>query len=253
MSAGKKESRDQESRDERTGDQAGRDQAGRDQEGRNQEGRDQDPDGGNRVVLASRNRGKLVEIVRLLGDRAAHLRLVTIDDVAPRARLDEDGDTFEANALAKARQAAAATGLPAIADDSGLEVDALGGAPGVYSARYAGEPSDDGRNNRKLLAALHDLRASPPTARFRCVAAYVDLARGVEIVRAGACEGEILDAPRGRLGFGYDPLFLIPNLGRTMAELPLDEKNQISHRAIAFRALADALPNGPPRQADRAT
>ncbi len=115
------------------------------------------------VVLATRNRGKLVEIVRLLGESIARARLVTIDELAPAARLDEDGDTFEANALAKARQAAAATGLPAIADDSGLEVDALDGAPGVYSARYAGEPSDDARNNQKLLDALRGVPAAKRT------------------------------------------------------------------------------------------
>ena len=195
-----------------------------------------------KVVLASRNRGKLAEIVRLLGERAAGLQLVTIDEVAPQARLDEDGDTFEANALAKARQAAAATGLPAIADDSGLEVDVLDGAPGVYSARYAGEPSDDQRNNQKLLAALRDVPPVRRTGRFRCVAAYVDPVTQIELVRAGACEGQILAAPRGTLGFGYDPLFLVPHLGRTMAELPVDEKNQLSHRAIAFRALAAVLP-----------
>ena len=197
------------------------------------------------VVLATRNRGKVPEIVRLLGARAARLRLVTIDEIAPAAALIEDGDTFEANALAKARQAAAATGLPAIADDSGLEVDALGGAPGVYSARYAGEPSDDARNNQKLLAALDGVPSARRSARFRCVAAYVDPARGLEIARSGACEGEILGAPRGTLGFGYDPLFLVPRLGKTMAELPIDEKNQLSHRAAAFRALADALPQDP--------
>jgi len=198
------------------------------------------------VVLATRNRGKVPEIVRLLGARAARLRLVTIDEIAPDAALIEDGDTFEANALAKAQQAAAATGLPAIADDSGLEVDALGGAPGVYSARYAGEPSNDARNNQKLLDALHSLPSSAPrSARFRCVAAYVDPARGIAIARSGACEGEILSAPRGTLGFGYDPLFLVPRLGKTMAELPIDEKNQLSHRAAAFRALADALPKDP--------
>jgi XTP/dITP diphosphohydrolase len=195
------------------------------------------------VVLATRNRGKLVEIVRLLGERIARARLVTIDELAPTARLDEDGDTFEANALAKARQAAAATGVPAIADDSGLEVDALGGAPGVYSARYAGEPSDDARNNQKLLDALRDVPVSKRSGRFRCVAAYVDLARGIELVRNGACEGEVLSAPRGTLGFGYDPLFLVPGLGKTMAELPIDEKNQLSHRAAAFRALALVLPD----------
>jgi XTP/dITP diphosphohydrolase len=191
------------------------------------------------VVLATRNRGKVPEILRLLGASAARLRLVTIDAVAPDAALIEDGDTFEANALAKARQAAAATGLPAIADDSGLEVDALDGAPGVYSARYAGEPSDDTRNNQKLLAALDGVPSQRRTARFRCVAAYVDPGRALEIARSGSCEGEILSAPRGTLGFGYDPL---SRLGKTMAELPLDEKNQLSHRAAAFRALADALP-----------
>jgi XTP/dITP diphosphohydrolase len=195
------------------------------------------------VVLATRNRGKLKEIVRLLGESIARARLVTIDEIAPTARLDEDGDTFEANALQKARQAAAATGLPAIADDSGLEVDALGGAPGVYSARYAGEPSDDARNNQKLLDALGDVPVDKRSARFRCVAAYVDPARGIELVRNGSCEGRVLTAPRGTLGFGYDPLFLVPGLGKTMAELPIDEKNQLSHRAAAFRALALVLPD----------
>lgn len=195
------------------------------------------------VVLATRNRGKLVEIVRLLGESIARARLVTIDELAPTARLDEDGDTFEANALQKARQASTVTGLPAIADDSGLEVDILGGAPGVYSARYAGEPSDDARNNQKLLDALKGVPASERRARFRCVAAYVDPARGIELVRNGACEGEVLTAPRGTLGFGYDPLFLVPRLGKTMAELPIDEKNQLSHRAAAFRALALVLPD----------
>jgi XTP/dITP diphosphohydrolase len=192
-----------------------------------------------KVVVATRNRGKLREIVPLVAPLGFELH--TIDDVAPDARLDEDGVTFEDNALAKARQASAATGLPAIADDSGLEVDALDGAPGVYSARYAGEPSDDGRNNGKLLEALRGVAPDARRARFRCVAAFVDPARGVEITRAGACEGEILGAPRGDGGFGYDPLFLLPGLGRTMAELPLDEKNRLSHRAAAFRALAAAL------------
>jgi XTP/dITP diphosphohydrolase len=192
-----------------------------------------------KVVLASRNRGKLREIVPLLGGLA--LDLCTVDEIAPTCELREDGDTFEANALAKARQAAAAAGLPAIADDSGLEVDALAGAPGVYSARYAGLPSDDARNNAKLLDALSGVPAARRGARFRCVAVFVDPAAGVELLRSGDCAGEILEQPRGDLGFGYDPLFLVPSLGRTMAELPLDEKNRLSHRAAAFRALADAL------------
>jgi len=190
-------------------------------------------------VVATRNRGKLREIVPLLA--GLPFTLHTIDELAPDAELREDGDTFEANALAKARQAARATGLPAIADDSGLEVAALSGAPGVHSARYAGLPSDDARNNAKLLEALRAIPAAQRAARFRCVAVFVDPARGIELVRPGECSGDILDAPRGDLGFGYDPLFLVPALGRTMAELPLDEKNRLSHRAAAFRALADAL------------
>jgi XTP/dITP diphosphohydrolase len=192
-----------------------------------------------KVVVASRNRGKLREIVPLLA--GLDLELVTIDEVAPDCELREDETTFEGNAFAKARQAAAATGLPAIADDSGLEVDALDGAPGVYSARYAGLPSDDARNNAKLLEALRDVPAARRGGRFRCVAAFVDPAAGVELARSGDCTGTILTEGRGELGFGYDPLFLVPALGRTMAELPLDEKNRLSHRAAAFRALGDAL------------
>jgi XTP/dITP diphosphohydrolase len=192
-----------------------------------------------KAVVATRNRGKLRELVPLLA--GLELELVTIDDVAPEAELREEGESFEANALAKARQAAGATGLPAIADDSGLAVDALGGAPGVWSARYAGVPSDDARNNAKLLEALRGVPPARRGAEFRCVAAFVDPGAGVELVRAGACRGEILEAPRGEGGFGYDPLFLVPGLGRTMAELPLTQKNQLSHRSGAFRALAAAL------------
>jgi XTP/dITP diphosphohydrolase len=192
-----------------------------------------------KVVVATRNRGKLREIVPLLA--GLKLELATIDELAPDAELREDGVTFEENALAKARQATRATGLPAIADDSGLEVDALGGAPGVYSARYAGPNADDAGNNAKLLEALRGLPAARRAARFRCVAVFVDPSRGLEIVRDGACTGEILAAPRGSDGFGYDPLFLVPAEGRTMAELPLEEKNRISHRAAAFSALAAEL------------
>ena len=192
-----------------------------------------------KIVVATRNRGKLREIVPLLAELG--LELHTIDELAPGVELREDGLTFEENALAKARQAAGATGLPAIADDSGLEVDALGGAPGVHSARYAGSPTNDAQNNAKLIAALGAISGAARTGRFRCVAAFVDPVRGIEIVRSGSCAGEILGAPRGAGGFGYDPLFLVPALGRTMAELSLEEKNRLSHRAAAFRALAAAL------------
>jgi XTP/dITP diphosphohydrolase len=196
------------------------------------------------VVVATRNRGKLKEIFALLDAEQMGLELVSINAIAPDTVLVEDEATFEGNALAKARQAAAATGLPALADDSGLEVDALGGAPGVRSARYAGEPSDDARNNAKLVEALGHVAQPGYPARFRCAASYVDLARGLEIVRSGACEGEIVTVARGTQGFGYDPLFLIPRLGRTMAELTVDEKNGLSHRAAAFKALAQALATG---------
>ncbi len=199
------------------------------------------------MVVSTRNRGKLKEILRLLERAGLAVDLVTIDEIAPDLALVEDEATFEGNALAKARQAAVGTGLPALADDSGLEVDALGGAPGVRSARYAGEPSDDERNNMKLLGALRDVPAGERGARFRCVAAFVDPAGGIEISRAGVCEGEILDGPRGNEGFGYDPLFFVPPLGRTMAELDLDEKNGVSHRAAAFGALALALRARPSR------
>jgi XTP/dITP diphosphohydrolase len=195
-----------------------------------------------KVVLATRNRGKVVEIAALFAD--VGFDLVTIDDVAPDVVLREDAETFEGNALAKARQAAAACRLPALADDSGLEVEALGGVPGVYSARYAGLPSDDARNNAKLLAAMAAVPADSRRARFRCAAAFVDPSRGIEIVRTGDVAGEILPAPRGSGGFGYDPLFLVPALDKTMAELPLVEKNRLSHRARAFRALAQSLAGG---------
>ncbi|HEX7598527.1 MAG TPA: RdgB/HAM1 family non-canonical purine NTP pyrophosphatase [Polyangia bacterium] len=194
-----------------------------------------------RVVVASRNRHKVLEIGVLLAEAGLGWDLVGIDAIAPTCALREDEATFEGNALSKARQAAAATGLPALADDSGIEVDALGGAPGVYSARWSGEPCDDGRNNQKMLAELALVPTEKRTARYRCVAAFVDPTRGLELVRAGACEGRMLDSPRGTGGFGYDPLFFIESLGRTMAEITLAEKNQLSHRAAAFRELARAL------------
>lgn len=196
-----------------------------------------------RVVVATRNRGKLRELLPLLAEAALGFELVTIDDIAPDAELREDALTFEENALAKARQAAAATGLPALADDSGLEVDALGGAPGVHSARYAGVGASDSANNAKLLEALREIPPARRTARFRCLAAFVEPARGLALTRAGTCEGRLLEAPRGTGGFGYDPLFLVRTRGveLTMAELGLDEKNRLSHRAAAFRALAAAL------------
>lgn len=197
-----------------------------------------------KVVVATRNRNKVREIAALLAEAGLDLVAVPIDDLAPGAELVEDEDNFEGNALAKARQASAACGLPALADDSGIEVDALGGAPGVRSARWAGEPCDDGRNNHKMLREMAAVPTEKRTARYRCAAAFVDLAQSLELVRTGACEGVVMTAPRGRGGFGYDPLFLVPSLGKTMAEIDLAEKNRLSHRAAAFRALAQALREG---------
>jgi XTP/dITP diphosphohydrolase len=201
-----------------------------------------------RAVVATRNQGKLKEILRLFDADALGFELATIDQIAPDTVLLEEEATFEGNALAKARQAAEATGLPALADDSGLEVDVLGGEPGVRSARYAGEPSDDRRNNAKLVEALRAVKPVPGAfaARFRCAAAFVapdrgGSAGGIALVRSGACEGEVIIEPRGELGFGYDPHFWLPALGRTMAELTIDEKNRLSHRAAAFAALSRAL------------
>ena len=174
----------------------------------------------------------------------AGIELVPVDEVVPDLELEEPFDTFEANALAKARTVAEATGLPAIADDSGLEVDALEGAPGVHSARYAGVGASDSDNNKKLVAALENVDPGDRTARYRCVAVLVG-PEGRELVAEGSCEGTITLEPRGDLGFGYDPHF-VPVLDgrtetRTMGEIPLDEKLAFSHRGRAFRALAEQL------------
>ena len=197
------------------------------------------------LVFATRNRGKLVELRQLLPG----VDVLAIDEAAARLGRDipevvEDGDTFEANAIKKAREVSAATGLPALADDSGLEVDALGGAPGVYSARYAGEAAGDAANNAKLLVALAGVPADRRAARFHAVLALADVAGplGAQVLTAhGTCEGLILDAPRGTGGFGYDPLFWFPDLSATFAELGVGTKGEQSHRARAMRALAPRL------------
>jgi len=201
-----------------------------------------------KIVVATRNRHKVREIAVLLDEAGLDILPVTIDDVAPDAALVEDEDTFDGNALAKARQASQACGMPAIADDSGIEVDALGGAPGVRSARWAVEPCDDQRNNQKMLREMDGVAAERRTARYRCAAAFVDVACGREVVRSGSCEGVLLTAPRGQGGFGYDPLFFLPQLGKTMAEIDLTEKNRLSHRAAAFRGLVVAIRDHLPKK-----
>jgi XTP/dITP diphosphohydrolase len=197
-----------------------------------------DARGFTRVVLATRNAGKLREMRALLADFAL--------EVVPQSELDvsavaETAATFEGNALLKARHAARATGLPAIADDSGIEVDALGGRPGVHSARYAGESASDADNNAKLLAALATA-TGPRTARYRCVIAYVASPDDpAPLLAHGTWEGRIGTEPRGDAGFGYDPLFLVGDTDVTAAMLPPDEKNRVSHRAQALRDLVAQL------------
>jgi XTP/dITP diphosphohydrolase len=189
-----------------------------------------------KAVLASRNKKKAEQVALLLED----IELVDVDGVAPGLELEEPFDSFELNALAKARTAAEATGMPAVADDSGLEVDALGGAPGVLSARYAGADASDEDNNRKLVEQLSGVEEARRTARYRCVAVLV-LPDGPEIVAEGACEGRIVTRGRGDLGFGYDPHFVPEGETRTMGEIPLEEKLRFNHRGRAFRALARRL------------
>jgi len=195
-----------------------------------------------RLVLASGNEGKLREFRRLLAP-------LGIDVVAqgelgiPEA--DEPHVTFVENALAKARHASAWAKLPALADDSGICVAALGGAPGVQSARYAGEPKSDARNNEKLIAALAGV--ADRRAHYRCVLVLVRHADDPEpIIAEGIWSGTVVDVPRGSGGFGYDPYFLDGTTGRTAAELPLETKNELSHRGKAMRALLAALRAEPP-------
>ena len=192
---------------------------------------------GREVVVATGNAGKLKEMQELLGDDW-HLVAQAELGIEPA---EETGTTFRENALLKARHAAALSGLPAIADDSGLEVDALGGEPGVYSARYAGVNGDDAANNAKLLAALEGIPAARRTARFRCCMVFVESANAEPLIADASWEGRIATEPRGTGGFGYDPLFIDPASGRHSAELSAAEKNARSHRGQAARALRDLL------------
>jgi XTP/dITP diphosphohydrolase len=187
------------------------------------------------VIVATRNKGKLKEFRAML--EPAGYEVLGIDDIdATLPDVVEDAETFEGNALKKAREYAAALGQAVISDDSGMCVDALGGAPGVYSARYAGEGAGDEANLAKVLA---DLRGQTSPAQYVCVLVFVDGAR--EVVVRGECEGEIIHTRRGDGGFGYDPVFYVEQYGRTMAELTMDEKNEISHRAKALQQLVELL------------
>jgi XTP/dITP diphosphohydrolase len=190
------------------------------------------------LVLATRNRHKGEELAALLGDLGIRIR--TLDEFPGAPDVVEDGNTCEANAVKKATEIAVATGLPAVADDTGLEVDALDGRPGVYAARYAGEQATYEDNYRKLLRELSGVPRGRRTARFITVAAIALPWNGVQIA-TGRLEGLIAEEPTGSRGFGYDPVFFLPELGKTLAELSADEKNRISHRAKAFIQAKDLL------------
>jgi XTP/dITP diphosphohydrolase len=189
-----------------------------------------------RVLLATRNAKKLAELRRIL-EPVVDVELVGLDDVPPYDEVPEDGATFADNALLKAREGAKHTGLPTVADDSGIAVDALNGMPGIFSARWAGRHGDDLANTELLLGQLADVPAERRGAAFVCAAALV-VPDGVERVVEGTMPGSVTREPRGEGGFGYDPVFVPVGEQRTTAEMPPEEKDAISHRGQAFRALA---------------
>ncbi len=191
-----------------------------------------------KLVVASGNKNKLREIEALLSDLP--LEILTPGDFPDWPAVEEDGATFRENALIKAMAGYKHTGLPCIADDSGLEVDALGGRPGVHSSRYAGENATDAENNAKLLQELANVPAEKRTARFCCVIAFV-VSEGETFFSTGICPGKIGYFPQGSNGFGYDPLFIPDNFTRTDAELTAEEKNVISHRARALKEFKAVL------------
>lgn len=191
-----------------------------------------------RLLVATGNAGKKREFALLLAELP--LEILSLSEVGLAGDVAETGATFAENALLKARTYAAQSGLLTLADDSGLEVDALGGAPGVFSARYGGPGLDDRGRYELLLRNLAGVPAERRTARFRCVIALVD-PHGRKALAEGVCEGRIVDVPRGAHGFGYDPVFWVDSEGCTMAELPPERKNAISHRAAAARQAVDIL------------
>lgn len=191
-----------------------------------------------KLLVASGNKHKVAEIGVLLQDTA--WEVCSLAEYPELELPPEDADSFAGNAHIKAAAGVAATGLWTLADDSGLAVDALGGAPGVYSARYAGEQKDDAANNAKLLAAMADVPVAERTARFVCALSLVG-PDGTSYAAEGICEGSIIFEERGTMGFGYDPLFLLADGERTMAELDMEAKNAVSHRAAALREMLPVL------------
>ena len=191
-----------------------------------------------KLVLATANPDKIIEIRHALAGLS--LEILTRDDFPGIPDVVEDGETLEANALKKGRALTTATGIMSLADDTGLEVDALDGAPGVYSSRFAGPGATYADNVRLLLERMRGVPRERRTARFRCVIALVEPS-GIEALVDGICEGEIAEEPQGEEGFGYDPVFYVPRLRKTFAELSLAEKDRISHRGVALARMARLL------------
>jgi XTP/dITP diphosphohydrolase len=191
-----------------------------------------------RLVVATANPGKLREFRSLLA--GLPYELISLAELGLESPA-ETGSSFLENATLKARHAATSSGFAAVADDSGIEVDALGGAPGIHSARYAGADAFASANNAKLMSALEGVQLDARRARYRCAVVLIEAADTAPVVAQAAWEGFILDAPRGSGGFGYDPYFWLPELGKTAAELGSEEKNRLSHRGKAMRALREAL------------
>lgn len=191
-----------------------------------------------KLILATGNRGKVREFQELLASMA--VEVISMRDAGIYTDINETGSTFEENALIKAREVRRITGGYTIADDSGLVVDSLDGAPGIYSSRFGGEGATDSEKNFKLLAMLKDVEPAKRTARFVCSIAFINK-EGREFVVTGKCEGMIAFSPKGENGFGYDPIFFIPEYDKTMAQLEPELKNQISHRGRAMKALKDIL------------
>jgi len=192
------------------------------------------------LVIATRNRGKMIEIATFLAGIVERVSCAADFEGFPETV--EDCATFELNALKKAREAMHFSGLPTLADDSGLVVDSLGGRPGVFSARFAGDDADDAANNRKLLAELEGVSTELRRCAFICAMAFVTPA-GQERIFAGRVDGVVLFEEQGNGGFGYDPLFLVDGFGRSMAELTIEEKNRVSHRGRALQRLREYLEN----------
>ncbi len=192
------------------------------------------------IIIATKNRGKIREIRKAL--KGLGFKICSLNDFSDVPEIEEDGKSFTENALKKARFYVKYFGRLTLADDSGLEVDALKGLPGIFSARYAGERASDRENNQKLLREMEGIRISKRGARFKCVMAMVSR-DGKEAVVEGSCRGRIGFREVGKKGFGYDPLFILPQYGRTMAQLTLEEKNRVSHRGKALRKLKKTIEN----------